>query len=165
MGVGITGDIDLRYNLKDNLNLGLLLNGAILFRDMDAVTGTATISNNSCDLVVADYYFNDGTSSFAPFLGGGLGIHKVWNIRGTNFSISNFNDYTSEYVFGGMAQFGFEIEKIRLALQWYLIPKTKVVNVNNIQTGISSNNYMNLNIGFFLGGGNWKKQKKHSFIF
>ncbi|HLP04712.1 MAG TPA: hypothetical protein VK152_04705 [Paludibacter sp.] len=47
-GVGIGGDLDFRYNIKDNLNVGIKLNGGLSIKDIlvDEMTNTASLTNS-----------------------------------------------------------------------------------------------------------------------
>jgi hypothetical protein len=79
-------------------------------------------------------------------------------------SESEFN-YTIEELpnpsktLGGALRAGFEAGKFRMALEYYLIPATTKYDVVNIMKpeGSSANSYLSLNVGFYFGGGKWKK--------
>ena len=83
-GVGLTMDLlDVRYNIQDNLNIGIKFGGAFMVRDaaeIDFNTAKITTHFNSNTMLVGDYYFNKGRSSFAPFIGGSIGIFRVLDI-------------------------------------------------------------------------------------
>ncbi len=167
LGAGFNGGMDIRYNIMDNVNAGVKFSGAILFKDMviDEVANTASLTTCviSSTLATSDYYFNDGTNSFAPFLGGGLGLYKVVNI---GLSVSgttqpepptNTAIFLAENKFGGLLRGGFEAGHFRMALEYYLVPSSTLVDINNVSMGTTGNNFLNLSIGFYLGGGKWRK--------
>jgi outer membrane protein W len=97
-------------------------------------------------MLVGDYYFNKGTSFFAPFIGAGLGAFNYFE-----FNLFGPNSYSANTI-GGAIRGGFELYKIRLALEYYLIPSTVTYN-----GGIAPNSYLTVNIGLYLGGGKWRK--------
>jgi hypothetical protein len=93
-----------------------------------------------------DYYFNNGSSSVAPFLGAGLGLFILGDISDSSNSVSLGSQ------FGGLIRGGIELGKFRLALEYNLIPKS------DLEIGESiDNSYFGASIGFFVGGGKWKK--------
>lgn len=167
-GFGLAIDVlDVRYNFLDNLNAGVKLGGAFMLRDVAQISDTkteATMHLNSNIMLVSDYYFNKGTSSFAPFIGGGIGSFSIYDIYMQVESNSEYNYQLDEIpspenTFGGALRAGFELGKFRMALEYYIIPETPKYNVDNIMqtAGTSANNYLSLNVGFYFGGGKWKK--------
>jgi hypothetical protein len=52
---------------------------------------------------------------------------------------------------------GFEAGHFRMALDYYLIPKSEVYDLSNNLLGFTKNSYLNLSIGFYLWGGKWSK--------
>lgn len=167
MGAGFDAGLDIRYNVMDNVNVGLKFNGGLMFKDIsvDEVANTASITTSviGSTLATSDYYFNDGTSSFAPFLGGGLGLYKVLNIGLTASGdtppepFTNTANFISERKFGGLLRGGFEAGHFRMALEYYLIPSSTLYDVNSVNIGLSKNGFLNLTLGFYLGGGRWRK--------
>lgn len=166
-GGGFAGGLDVRYNIMDNINVGVKLNGDFMIKDsyVDEVnfTGSITASVLSSTLITSDYYFNKGDNAFALFVGGGIGLYNVLNI-GAQVNANeiptiptNFDDYKSENKFGGLIRTGFEAGHFRLGLEYYLIPKSTLYNVLNTTTSITKNSFLNISLGFYLGGGKWKK--------
>lgn len=167
-GFGLGGDMDIRYNVMDNVNVGVKFGSAIMFKDviLDEVTNTASLKacGLTSTLVISDYYFSDGLSVFAPFIGGGLGLFKVLNLgltaqqNTTNYySSTDFAGVLPERKFGGMLRGGFEAGHFRMSLEYYLVPRSTVVDVNNLSMGMARNSFLNATIGFYLGGGRWRK--------
>jgi len=159
--------LDLRYNFLDNLNAGVKVGGAFMLRDVTQVSDAmteATMHLNTNIMLVGDYYFNKGTSSFAPFIGGGIGSFSIFDLYMQAESDTEYNYELDEIpsperTYGGALRAGFEIGKFRMALEYYIIPETTKYDVNNIlqAAGTSANNYVSLNLGFYFGGGKWKK--------
>lgn len=166
-GFGFGGGLDVRYNVMDNVNLGLKFSGDVLMKDlvMDQVTPSVSITTSavSSTLATSDYYFGKGTSAFSPFLGGGLGFYKVSNIRitaaGTDTPTppSNTSSFRADTKFGALLRGGFELGHMRLGLEYYLVPKSTAVDLNNDYIGTTGNSFMKLSLGFYLGGGKWRK--------
>jgi len=161
-GAGLLGAIEAKYNVADNMNVGLRYETAGMAKEVGDYK--TSISANSAFLGTYDYYFNNGSSSFAPFIGAGLGYYAIANF--------DFNaDLNSQELkggdsgkFGGLLRTGFEWGKFRLGLEYNLIPKSKIegfsVNNNGVFTESKKsttvkNNYFGISLGFYLGGGKW----------
>lgn len=165
-GAGFGGDLDVRYNILDNLNAGIKFTGDILVKDIviDNANSTASITAGgiTSTLVTGDYYFNSGNSLFAPFLGGGLGLYNVLNIHstesGTNVPIApSTAGFASEQRFGGLLRGGFELGHFRMGIEYFLVPNSTLYDNSYTPIGIASNSYVKISVGFYLGGGHWKK--------
>lgn len=167
-GAGMAIDLlDIRYNILDNLNAGIKFGGAFMVRDAAEIgenMGEVTMHVNSNFMLVGDYYFNKGTSIFAPFVGGGIGSFSVFDLYAQVESGESYNYQYDELpvtsnTLGGALRAGFELGKFRMALEYYIIPQTPKYNVANIMqpAGNSNNSYLSLNMGFYFGGGKWKK--------
>lgn len=167
MGAGFGGDLDVRYNVMDNVNVGIKLGADALFKDIyvDQLNSTASITACaiSSTLATGDYYFNKGTSIFAPYLGGGLGFYEIGNIKvsasGTSVPTTptNTSTFLTENKFGGLLRGGFELGHFRMGLEYYLIPDSKLVDMNNVALGTTPNSYLKISLGFYFGGGHWRK--------
>jgi len=121
---------------------------------------TSTVGIIGSSLITSDYYFNKPYSSFAPFLGGGFGTYTISNVTSTivtGTTSSSLTNPLKEHKFGGLLRGGFEAGRFRLALEYYLVPNSTAVDINNTPIGKVGNSYVNLNLGFYLGGGKWKK--------
>ena len=167
-GAGLGGDLDIRYNLQDNLNLGIKFAGDVMMKNMyvdkinleASATGTAISST----MVTGDYYFNEGVSLFAPFVGGGMGFYKIANLRTTVSGDqipdppTDFSAFSASYKFGVLLRGGFELGHVRLGVEYNIIPKSNVYEVLDGSVGITSNNFVKFSLGFYLGGGKWMKQ-------
>jgi len=168
LGAGLNGDLDIRYNIMDNLNAGVKFTGGMLVKDLteDVANGTASATAGviSSTLVTSDYYFSKGTSIFAPYLGGGLGFYKVMNIgitasgSTTPTPPSDYSAFTPESKFGGLIRGGFELGHFRMGLEYYLAPSSNVIDMTSMTaSGTTANSYLSISLGFYLGGGHWKK--------
>ncbi len=165
-GRGLSADMDIRYNITDNFNAGVKAGLAAMIREINDdylnfnASGMGSI--NTSALITGDYYLNKGTSNFAPFVGGGLGCFSLINIyvsayQQDDFNI-NMNEFNPDFTFGGLLRGGFELSKLRVALEFYLIPYTTLYDVNLEDIGRAANSYVNLSVGFYIGGGSWRKK-------
>ena len=166
-GVGLGGGIDIRYNIKDNINVGLKFAGDAMAKDLYSdelnLTASATAAAISSTLVTGDYYFSKGESLFAPFVGGGFGFYKIANVKATVTGDqvpeppTDFTNYTPDTKFGALIRGGFELGHVRLGLEYNIIPKSSVYEVSDGSVGLASNSFLKLSLGFYLGGGKWRK--------
>lgn len=149
-GGGGLVSLEPKYNVTDNSNVGLRIGLAAYVRNIDSnIDLDASINSNV--LATYDYYFNKGNSSTSPFLGAGLGIYSLASIKSDSF-IYDQNEVGSGTEFGGMIRGGAEFGKLRLAIEYNFVPKTKFPQGQSIKNG-----YLGASIGFYLGGGKWKK--------
>jgi hypothetical protein len=148
-GGGIGAALELKYNLKDNMNVGFRLEDAFMAKEAGSLEGS--VSGNEAYLGTFDYYFNKGTSSFAPFVGAGAGYYSLATIKVNDTDLGA--DTSGK--FGGLLRAGFEYKKFRMAASYNLVPSTKF-EIGN-QKVSSSNGYFLVTVGFYIGGGSWKK--------
>lgn len=167
-GAGISIDLlDFRYNILDNLNVGLKMGGAFMVRDfkeINATTESATMHLNTNLMLVSDYYFHNGRSAFAPFVGAGIGSFSIYDINMKVDPTQSVNYTYNELplpavAIGGAIRGGFEFGRLRLAMEYYMIPRTKMYDAANImqEIGTSANSYLAINLGFYFGGGKWRR--------
>jgi len=147
-GGGALVSLEPKYNLTDNSNVGLRIGLAAYVRNIESDINLDA-SVNSSVLATYDYYFNKGNSSTSPFLGAGLGIYSLASLKSDSLINDEIGNGTE---FGGMIRGGVELGKLRLALEYNIVPKT------DFQLGRSiKNSYLGASIGFYLGGRKWKK--------
>ncbi len=151
-GGGVLVNIEPKYNISDNMNVGLRLGAAAFARSLEGNGAEVDldVATNGNYLATFDYYFNNGNSSLAPYLGAGLGIYSLAK---ANFSSAGTSaTVRAENEFGGMVRGGVEIGKFRLGVEYNIVPKT------DLDAGVSSkNSYLGVSLGFYVGGGKWKK--------
>ncbi|MDR2887130.1 MAG: hypothetical protein LBV26_03865 [Bacteroidales bacterium] len=154
-GGGVCFDLQLGYNLKDNMTVGIKYGNALMGK-VDPMGENASISANGNFLGTYTYYFSSGGSSFAPFVGGGLGM----------YTLASFSTGASSYTvdaggkFGGALTAGFEAGKFRMALEYNLVPSSGVTVTDNsvtLENTSIKNSYLAVTVGFYIGGGKWKK--------
>ena len=138
---GALFSIEPKYNITDNSNIGIRLGTA-------ASIGISDADSNISILGTYDYYFNSQDSSTTPFLGVGLGYFALGEIGGGGPGGFAFN--LGEQ-FGALVRGGVELGKLRIALEYNILPKSDLEFGGSIK-----NSYLGASIGFYVGGGKWK---------
>ena len=154
-GGGILAALEGKYNIADNMNVGLRIESAVMAKNVAAVNDVAEIeaslSANTSYFGTFDYYFNSGSSSFAPFVGAGIGYSALANLTFDN-QITD-DEFEVDGKFGGLLRAGFELGKFRMAANYNLIGKSEIGE--GIDAVEAKNSYFGISLGFFLGGGKW----------
>ncbi|MEZ4810297.1 MAG: hypothetical protein R2819_08045 [Allomuricauda sp.] len=150
-GGGILIALEPKYNIADNMNIGLRFESAALAKNVTGGGATleADLAASASYLGTFDYYFHNGSSSFAPFLGAGVGYSTLANISFEEFGPDAEAEIDGK--FGGLIRTGFEWGKFRLAVDYNLIGKTEIDDAE------VKNSYLGISLGFYVGGGKWKK--------
>lgn len=161
-GGGFLFTIEPKYNIKENLNIGLRMSSATMVKDVEFKNtnenADGKLAANSTYLATLDYYFYKG-KNFVPYLGFGAGYAKLANIR---FDMVSDVKLENEEIklngkFAGLLRGGFEWGKFRFGADFNLIPKSKLKDGILSEDAEISNSYFSFNLGFFIGGGRWKK--------
>lgn len=158
-GAGLLFSIEPKYNIKDNMNVGLRIGAAAIVRDVyDSGSSTsAKISVNGSYVATYDYYFNKSEKSFVPYFGAGLGYYSIANVE---FDTANSADNTAIAAtgkMGGLVRGGFEWGKFRMGLEYNIVPESTLQDINGNNKGTISNSYLGVHLGFYIGGGKWGK--------
>lgn len=159
-GGGILFAVEPKYNIADNMNIGLRFESAAMAKNIDVgpASAEASLTASASYSGTFDYYFNSGSSSFAPFFGAGVGYSSLGSI---GFDIDDIEDIEDvegsadvevDGKFGGLIRAGFEAGKFRLAATYNLIGKTELAEGLDVK-----NSYLGISLGFYFGGGKWKK--------
>ncbi|MEQ5792065.1 outer membrane beta-barrel protein [Muricauda sp. NFXS6] len=156
-GGGVLFAVEPKYNIADNMNIGIRFESAAMAKNVDVgpASAEASLTASVSYSGTFDYYFNSGSSSFAPFFGAGVGYSSLGSI---GFDIDDVEDVEGDAdvevdgKFGGLIRAGFEAGKFRLAATYNLIGKTDLGEGAEIK-----NSYLGISLGFYLGGGKWKK--------
>jgi outer membrane protein W len=155
--------IEPKYNIKDNMNVGLRLGGAAVVRDLESNIGnsySAKVAGIGSYVGTFDYYFHKSGSgsSFAPYVGAGLGYYSLANVEVDDSEVdSNELNPSVSGVFGGLIRGGFEWTGFRMGLEYNFLPSSNLEDFNGNKIGTAKNAYFGISIGFFVGGGKWGK--------
>lgn len=162
-GGGIMFAIEPKFNLTDNMNVGLRIGGAGIIKDLEdsGSFATAKISASSCIAGTYDYYFHKSGSgsSFSPYIGAGFGYYSVSNVEIDNANNELPDGFTpaTAGVIGGLIRGGFEWGKFRMGVEYNILPESDLENLNGNVIGKAQNAYLGIHLGFYLGGGKWGK--------
>lgn len=158
-GAGLLVSIEPKYNLKDNMNVGLRIGSAGMVRDVNTsgTSSSAKVAINSSYVGTYDYYFNESGKTFVPYIGGGLGLYTVGNVEFDDVSNSSSITFDATNKLGGLVRGGFEWGKFRMGLEYNLVPESTLQDMNGNNRGTVSNTYVGIHLGFYIGGGKWGK--------
>jgi outer membrane protein X len=159
-GGGGMFSLEPKYNLDDNMNVGLRFGGAGIVRDLEGENGgttTAKIAASSSFVGTYDYYFHKSGSSFAPYVGAGVGYYSLANVEIDDTTTELPDSYSPAVSgeMGGLIRAGFEWGKFRMGVEYNLVPDSDVENLSGDKIGTAKNAYVGIHLGFFLGGGKW----------
>ncbi|RIV43135.1 OmpW family outer membrane protein [Flagellimonas pelagia] len=152
-GGGVLIALEPKYNIADNMNIGLRFESAAMAKNIteSGISVEAELAASMSYSATFDYYFNSGSSSFAPFLGAGAGYNSLANAKLDIGGVGS-GEVKVDGKFGGLVRAGFEAGKFRLAATYNLIGKT------DFGDGVEQkNSYFGISLGFYVGGGKWKK--------
>ncbi|WP_243400307.1 porin family protein [Flavobacterium alvei] len=120
-GGGGLVSLEPKFNIKDNMNVGLRLGGAAVVRDLVTNNNdefTAKVAGIGSYVGTYDYYFHKSGSSFAPYIGGGVGYYSLANVElddaDVNGGTSTELNPAVSGVFGGLIRGGFEWAGFRM---------------------------------------------------
>ncbi|WP_395049911.1 hypothetical protein [Flavobacterium sp.] len=154
--------IEPKYNIKDNMNVGLRLGGAGIAKDIqeNSTATSAEISANGSLVGTYDYYFHKSGSgsSFAPYIGGGVGYYSLANVKVDDTSSSDEISPAVTGLVGGLIRGGIEWAGFRMGLEYNFISDSDMEDLNGNFYGTAKNSYLGIHIGFFVGGGKWGKK-------
>lgn len=158
-GFGLSFMLEPKYNIKDNMNIGLRLGSTAIIKNVNTVTTlkSGALQGISSYTGTFDYYFSNG-DTFVPFLGGGIGLNSVVNVIVGDISAeNNLKTIPSNTSIGGLIRGGFESGKFRMALEFNILPKSPSYSITGTKLGDVSNSYLGIDLGFYVGGGKWGK--------
>ena len=137
VGTLLVGAAELKYNFQNNMNVGFRVEGSEL-------TGCGCHGNKIVTYSTTyDYYFHSTGKKTSRFIGTGLGYYF-----GEMYSLGEQTKYYNNPTW--LIRAGYEIRKFRISLTYNLLIIPKEVDP------YQNNNYIALNIGFYIGGGKWK---------
>jgi hypothetical protein len=115
-GGGVLFSIEPKYNIKDNMNVGLRIGAAAMVRDIktDGTSSSAKVSANGSYVGTYDYYFSKSDNSFVPYVGGGVGYYSVASVEFDDANTSTNTTLDASGKMGGLIRGGFEWGKFRM---------------------------------------------------
>jgi hypothetical protein len=160
-GLGFLFYLEPKYNIKDNMNIGFRIGGAAMLRDLvyfsNSSGGTAKLGLNGSFALTYDYYFKSEGKNFAPFVGAGLGWMTFAAIEvDTSIDPDDIGTLSANSSIAPFIRAGFEAGKFRLSLDYNFVPKSDLINLQGNVIGESSNSYLGIALGFYVGGGKWR---------
>lgn len=160
-GGGLLFYLEPKYNIQDNMNIGLRIGGAAMVRDLVYYSSTDDASGkvavNASYVLTYDYYFKTEGSNFAPFVGAGLGWATFASVEvDTAQDPDDFGGLSANSAFAPVIRAGFEAAKFRLSLDYNFAPKSDLQNSQGTIIGETANAYLGIAIGFYVGGGKWR---------
>jgi outer membrane protein X len=155
---GVLFAIEPKYAVIDQLTVGLRMEGAVVARGYAGADASSDmqvdVKASGSYLLTGDYYYT-GKRSFRAFSGIGTGIYTI-----AAASVSTVDEETAAVgagsKFGGLVRSGFEAGHFRFAVEYNLVPATKLTTETG-KTIDSKNGYIGFKIGATIGGG--KKSK------
>lgn len=156
-GGGVLFSIEPKYNIKDNMNVGLRIGAAAMVRDIkdNGDTTSAKVSANGSYVGTYDYYFNNSGGTFVPYIGGGVGYYSIANVEFDDVDSSSDATLDASGKMGGLIRGGFEWGKFRMGLEYNFVPKSELQDISGAKIANVSNTYLGIHLGFYLGGGKW----------
>ena len=158
-GGGAIFALEPKYNIKDDLNVGLRFETAGMVKEFK-MNGNNTTSkgkfaaNFSIAGTVDKYFSNSGT--VAPYIGAGVGVFFLANADFDNNSTTQTSSIAAGTKLGGLIRAGVEISRFRMALEYNLIPSSEWdATIGSPSATSVHNSYWGIKIGFFIGGGSW----------
>ena len=158
-GGGALFSLEPKYNIKDNMNVGLRIGIAAIVRDINdsGTTTSAKVAANGSYVATYDYYFNGAGKSFVPYIGAGAGYYSIANVELDDTNNSNDVNVDATGKMGGLVRGGFEWGKFRMGLEYNLVPESTLQDNNGNNQGTVANSYVGIHLGFYVGGGKWGK--------
>ncbi|RMB56637.1 hypothetical protein EAX61_13610 [Dokdonia sinensis] len=157
---GLTFYLEPKWTLNNRMNVGLRIGGSVIGKeigeDAEGDFAVPEVAFSGSYVGTFDYYFHKSGSAFAPFVGAGFGYYEVANVETENAQGESVELKTDSKA-GGLVRLGFDWYKFRLGFEYNLIPTSDLRDLDNVVIGTSKNNYYGVSLGFYFGGGKWKR--------
>lgn len=162
-GIGALVNLEPQILVSDNLAVGIRLGLAALAKDVtyysipDDYEGE--VGANASVAGTLNYYFNNGNSRVAPYIGAGFGYYALSNIdiEETDIDEEEIGDLEASFAWAPMVRAGVELGKFRIGAEYNFVPASNLQNVSGAVIGEAINQYFGFTLGFFVGGGKWGK--------
>ena len=163
-GVGALLNLEPQVLVTNNIAVGLRIGAAALAKDVnyydinDEYEGEVGANVSAAGTV--NYYFNNGRSRVAPYIGAGFGYYGLANVDVQDYEDiedDEIGELTASFAWAPMVRAGIELGKFRLGAEYNLVPKSDLQNTSGAVIGETINQYFGFTLGFFVGGGKWGK--------
>lgn len=161
---GVIVYLEPAYRINDAIAIGLRFEAAAMARSVvlsgggTTLVGETEVQGNASYSLNGQYYFMGG--SFRPFAGAGFGLFtlasQTASVSGTGGSVTAT---ASNNKFGFYPRVGFDMGHLTLQVEYNIIPANEAevsVTVGTVTETLSSkstNSYLGVKLGFFVGGG------------
>lgn len=162
-GIGALVNLEPQILIKDNLAFGMRLGVAALAKDVTYYSiqedYNGEVSANASLAGTLNYYFNNGNSRVAPYVGGGFGYYALSSVQidDTDFGNGEVGNLEASFAWAPMVRAGVELGKFRIGAEYNFVPTSDLQNTNGQVIGEAVNEYFGFTLGFFVGGGRWRK--------
>lgn len=162
-GIGALFNLEPQILVKENLAVGIRMGVAGLAKDVTYYSISqdyeGEVSANISVSGTANYFFNNGNSRVAPYIGAGFGYYALANVevKEPSSTSSGSGDLEADFVWAPMIRAGIELAKFRLGAEYNIVPPSNLQDVNGQVIGEAINQYFGFTLGFTIGGGKWGK--------
>ena len=162
-GIGALVNIEPKINVRDNLNVGIRLGIAGLAKDVTyfdiSQDYEGEVSANVSVAGTLDYYFNNGGSNFAPYIGAGFGYYALSSVEIDAGAIddTDVGNLEANFKWSPMLRAGIELGRFRMGAEYNFIPPSNLQDTSGAVIGEAINQYFGFTFGFYVGGGRWRK--------
>lgn len=162
-GIGALFSLEPKINVANNMSVGLRFGAAALAKDVTyydiSEDYEGELSGNASVTATFDYFFNNGKSNVAPFIGGGFGYFALSSIDVENGDFDNPDEagnLEANFKWAPMLRAGVELGKFRMAAEYNFVPTSDLRNISGEVVGEAINEYFGFTLGFYVGGGRWR---------
>ncbi|TFV93106.1 hypothetical protein E4S40_12630 [Algoriphagus kandeliae] len=162
-GIGALVNLEPKINVADNMNVGIRFGVAGLAKDVTYYDITedyeGEVSGNVSITGTFDYYFNNGGSNFAPYIGAGFGYYGLSSVEidASNIDDVDVGNLEANFKWAPMVRAGIELGKFRMGAEYNFIPNSNLQDTSGTVIGEAINQYFGFTLGFYVGGGRWRK--------
>ena len=138
-GGGIGFYLEPKYNLNDKLDMGFLIESALLAQKLEGASGS--ISGVTSYSITGDYML--GSGKVRPFIGTGIGLYSLGSV---DYDLGGMGTGTVELgtKFGFSPRVGINLSHFQIELQYHVITG---------QVTGSNKSYLGIKMGLEFGGG------------
>jgi hypothetical protein len=162
-GIGALFNLEPQILLKDNLAFGVRFGIAGLAKDVTYYNISedyeGEVSGNASITGTLNYYFNNGNSRVAPYLGAGFGYYALSSVRidSNDIDQEEVGNLEASFAWAPMVRAGIELGKFRVGAEYNLVPPSNLQNLSGQVIGEAINQYFGFTLGLTIGGGKWGK--------